>query len=375
MTVVTVIIGIIGLSFLVFFHELGHFVIARAMGVTVEAFSIGMGPVLLHHKKGATDYRISLIPVGGYCSMKGEKEYRNALDENLPQIYGEPDSFYGVHPLKRLFIAFAGPLFNLLFAFIAFFIIALCGYTYYSDGTTVQMVNDVPEYAGLPSPAYDSGMRSGDRIISIDGNIMEDFSDILSYVSLEGSETIVVKVERNGEILDIPVKTILDKSTGARRIGIVSMPESVMERHYGPYSFFPAVGEGFKKTFSTLAMTVKGIARLFQGVDIQNAVSGPARVTTILGSAVKDGFSAGFRAGITSMLELLALISISLFLTNLLPIPILDGGLILFALIEWIARRKMHPKLLYYIQLAGLVVVVGLVVLAIVGDIRYFIGK
>ncbi|MBQ1832821.1 MAG: site-2 protease family protein, partial [Treponema sp.] len=99
------------------------------------------------------------------------------------------------------------------------------------------------------------------------------------------------------------------------------------------------------------------------------------RVTTILGSAVKDGFSAGFRAGITSMLELLALISISLFLTNLLPIPILDGGLILFALIEWIARRKMHPKLLYYIQLAGLVVVVGLVVLAIVGDIRYFIGK
>ncbi|MBQ5400963.1 MAG: site-2 protease family protein [Treponema sp.] len=371
----TVVIGIIGLSFLVFFHELGHFLIARAMGVTVEAFSVGMGPVLLHHKKGATDYRISLIPLGGYCSMKGEKDYQKALEEGRSQIQGDPDSFYGVHPLKRLFIAFAGPMFNMIFAFIAFLIIALCGYTYITAGTTVQMTRDVPEYQDMTSPAYEAGMRSGDRIVSIDGKPMADFSEILTYISMESGKTISVEVERNGEILEINVQTELDKETGARRIGIVAMEGSEIEKNYGPYPFFPAIGEGLRQTFSMLSMTVTGIGRLFQGVDIKNAVSGPARVTTMLGSAVKEGFSEGFKIGLINTLELLALISISLFLTNLLPIPILDGGLILFALIEWIARRKMHPKVLYYIQIAGLVIVGCLVVLAVVGDIMYFVKK
>ena len=371
----TVVIGILGLSFLIFFHELGHFVIARAMGVTVEAFSIGMGPVLLHFRKGSTDYRLSLIPIGGYCSMKGENEYRRALDEKSPCIEGSPDSFYGVHPLKRLFIAFAGPMFNMIFAFIAFSVVAMCGYSYTTAGTTVMLTGDVPEYSDLSSPAAEAGMKSGDRILSIDGKPMEDFSEILSYVAIEGSETMTVEVERSGEILSIPVKTELDKESGARRMGIVSMEDSRVTKAYGPFPFFPAIGEGFVQTFKTLSVTVKGIVRLFQGVDIRNAVSGPVRVTAMLGSSVKEGFSEGFKTGIVNALELLALISISLFLTNLLPIPVLDGGLILFAFIEFIARRKMNPKLLYYIQLVGLFAVIGLVVLAVVGDIGYFIGK
>ncbi len=371
----TIVIGILGLSFLVFFHELGHFIVARATGVTVEAFSIGMGPAILHHKWGNTDYRISLIPIGGYCAMKGEKEYQKALDENLQQIQGSPDSFYGIHPLKRLLIAFAGPFFNILFSFIAFFVIALCGYTYYSAGTTVQMTDEVQEYSDLTSPAHEAGMQSGDRIVSIDGKAMDDFNDILNYVSLEGKEVIVVKVERDGKLLDVSIKTELDKNTGARRIGIVSMPDSVSERQYGPYSFFPAVVEGARQTVSTLSMTLTGIGRLFQGVNFKNAVSGPARVTTLLGSSIREGFSENFKVGIINALELLALISISLFLTNLLPIPVLDGGLIIFAFIEWIARRKINPKVQYYIQIAGLVIIAALIVLAIVGDISYFIGK
>lgn len=371
----TVVIGLLGLSFLIFFHELGHFLAARSLGVTVEAFSIGMGPVLLHHKKGDTDYRISLIPLGGYCSMKGEKDYQKALEDNQDFISGSKDSFYGIHPLKRLLIAFAGPFFNIFFAFIAFFVVAMCGYKYYSAGTTVLMVDEMPEYEGLTSPAHSSGMKSGDKIISIDGKPMGDFSDVLSYISIEGPETIVISVERDGSVIDIPVKSELDKDTGARRIGVASMKDSVEERSYGPYSFGPAIVEGFKRTGNMFVSTVKGIGRLFQGVNFKNAVSGPVRITTILGETVKDGFGAGLKSGIVSTLELLALISVSLFLTNLLPIPILDGGLILFAFIEFIARRKMHPKVLYYIQIAGLVIVAGLAVLAIVGDISYFIGK
>jgi len=103
-------------------------------------------------------------------------------------------------------------------------------------------------------------------------------------------------------------------------------------------------------------------------------VSGPVRITTILGDGIKEGFSAGFREGLASTFELLSLISISLFLTNLLPVPVLDGGLILFAFIEWVSGKKLHPKFLYYIQFVGLAIVGSLVVFALAGDIFYFTG-
>ena len=369
----TIVLGILGLSFLVFFHELGHFLVARAVGVKVEAFSIGMGPVLLHKTIGQTDYRISLIPLGGYCAMKGENDYRTALEAGLSEIHGDKDSFYGTHPFKRILIAFAGPFFNLIFAFIAFFVIATIGYTYKSAGTTVKMTDETEEYADLPSPAHDAGMKSGDKIISMNGQPMGDFSDIAAFTATHGGEVISVTVERDGKTLEIKVQTELDKSTGIGRLGIVSDKNSVTERHYGPYGFFPAIVEGGRQTFSMLGMTLRGIATLFKGVDITNAVSGPARITQILGSTVQDGFKEGVKIGIISTLQLLAMISLSLFLTNLLPVPVLDGGLILFALIELVARKKMHPKVLYYIQFVGIALIVGLLVLAIIGDIRYFI--
>ncbi len=369
----TVILGIIGLGFLVFFHELGHFTAARLFGVKVLAFSVGMGPILLHKEKGGTDYRLSLIPLGGYCSMKGENDFQKAMEENRTQIDGEKDSFYGVHPFKRLIIAFAGPFFNLMLGFIAFFIVALMGYSYFSAGTKVSMADEL--YEGMASPAHEAGMMSGDTITAIDGKAMSDFSDLSSYISTHPDEDIVITVDRDGKNIDIKVHTLLDKETGAGKLGIVSAPDSVTERQYGPYSPLAAIPEAAKQCGNLVALTFKSIAILFKGVDVTKAVSGPVRITTMLGDTVKEGFSAGIHVGIISTLQFLALISVSLFITNLLPVPILDGGLILFAIIEIIARRKMHPKLLYYIQFIGIAFIALLMVLAIAGDVRYFIGK
>lgn len=369
----TVIIGIIGLGFLVFFHELGHFLAARLFGVKVLAFSVGMGPVLLHKEIRGTDYRLSLIPLGGYCSMKGENDFKKAVEENRKEIAGEPDSFYGVHPLKRLLIAFAGPFFNLLFGFLAFFTIALMGYSYYSAGTQVSMADEI--YEGMASPAHEAGMQTGDTIKAIDGKEMTDFSDLSGYIATHPDEDIRITVDRNGEILEITAHTLLDKETGAGKLGIVSSADSVIERHYGPYSPLGATIEGVRQCGSLIALTFKSIGILFKGVDVTKAVSGPARITTMLGDTVKEGFSEGARIGIISTLQFLALISVSLFITNLLPVPILDGGLILFAIIEIVARRKMHPKLLYYIQYVGIAFIALLMVLALAGDVRYFIGK
>lgn len=369
----TIIIGILGLGFLVFFHELGHFSAARIFGVKVEAFSVGMGPILLHHKIKDTDYRLSLIPLGGYCSMKGEKDFTDAIEKNLREIDGEPDSFYGVHPFKRLLIAFAGPFFNFLFGFIAYTIIALMGYTYYSAGTKVSMADEV--YTDMSSVAHKSGMMTGDAILSINSKKMEDFSQIAIYVSSHPDEDLDFEVERNGEILHFLVHSELDKETGSGKVGIVSNPESIIERTYPKHSFFSALAEGFKQSFNLINLTFKGIGTLFKGVNITNTVSGPARITSMLGSTIKQGFSAGIHEGIVSSLEFLAIISISLFITNLLPIPILDGGLILFALIECIIRKKLNPKFLYYIQFVGIAFLAFMLILAVTGDFMYFFKK
>ena len=370
----TIIIGIIGLGFLIFFHELGHYSAARFFGVKVEAFSVGMGPVLLHHtSRGGTDYRLSLIPLGGYCNMKGEHDYQKALEEDLPQIEGEPDSFYGIHPLKRLAIAFAGPFFNVVFGFFSFAIIALMGYSYYSAGTTVSMADEMD--ASYTSPAHEAGMQSGDTITAIDGKLMEDFSDIAEYVSTHPDEDIVISITRNSESLDITVHTLLDKETGAGKIGIVSSADSVLERHYGPFSFFAALAEGGRQCGKLIGITFKSISILFKGVDVTKAVSGPARITSMLGSTVTQGFAAGIHVGIVSTLQFLAFISVSLFITNLLPMPVLDGGTILFSIFETILRKRMPPKVLYYIQFIGIAFIGLLMILAITGDVRYFFFK
>lgn len=369
----TIIYGILGLGFLVFFHETGHFLAARLMGVKVETFSIGMGPVLLKHKWGETEYRISLIPLGGYCGMKGEKDYQKALEQNLPTIEGSKDSFYGVHPFRRLLIAFAGPAANYILAVIAFSIIAMMGYTYYSPSCKVFMADEV--YEDIDSPAHMAGMQSGDIILFIDNKPMNDFTDISQYVSLNPDKDSLITVDRNGNQLEIPVHITLDKDTGSGKLGIVADNTTYNEHTVPSLPFFKALAEGFAQAAKMTSASLKSIFILFKGIKITNAMAGPAHITTLIGDTVQQGFSESINIGIISTLQLIALISISLFITNLLPVPVLDGGLILFALAEIVTRKKMKPKFLYYIQFVGVAFIAFMLILAITSDLHYFIGR
>lgn len=364
--------GIICLFFIILFHEFGHFLAAKLFGVKVESFSIGFGSVLLHKTIRGTDWRISLFPLGGYCGMKGEQDMKNALETNTP-VQGDADSLYGVHPLKRAAIGFAGPLFNLIFASLAYTIISLTGYTYYTYSNKITLADEI--YPEIHSAARDAGLLSGDKIIKIDDKEITDFSEIISIITINPDKDMDVTVERNGEIVTFSLHTDLDKEQGTGKIGVVADGESVLQKEAEKYSFFPALFNGVKETGKTIGITFKSIGILFKGVKIRNAVSGPARVTEMLGSTVKDGFSAGFRAGVVSVLELMALISVSLFIMNLLPVPVLDGGLILFALIETVFRKKIPPKVQYYTQFIGLAFIVILFCVGTFGDITYFIGK
>lgn len=365
--------GFLCLFFLILFHEFGHFIAAILFGVKVESFSVGMGPVLFHKRIKGTDFRFSLLPIGGYCGMKGENEYKKAIEENLPEIPASADSLYGVHPLKRALIGFAGPFFNFLLAVIFSSLIALIGYEYQTYSNKILLAEDLNIVSSMA--AKNGGIKSGDRILQINDKKVSDFSEIFSEVAIRPDEDISVLVERDGQELTFTIHTDLDKESGSGKIGIAADTSEVITKHTEKYNFFTAIPKGFSDTFNNLYVTIKSIKILFKGIDITNAVSGPARVTELLGSSIKEGFSYSAKSGILSILSLMSLVSLSLFIMNLLPVPLLDGGLILIAIIEWITRKKLKPKIQYYIQFIGIAFIALLFIISLTSDITYFIRQ
>ncbi len=368
----TVVYGLVFLCFLVFFHETGHFLLAKFFKVKVESFSIGIGPVLLHRNIKGTDYRLSLFPLGGYCGMKGEKDFSAALESGSSRIIADKDSLYGIAPLKRVLIIFAGPLFNFIFAVIAMTVVGMLGSEYYAPSAKIILADEI--YPEVHSAARDAGMLTGDIIKTINGNRVNDFSDIFSYVSVCPDEDIVVTVERNEELLDFKVHTDFDKDQGIGKIGVSSSLDSVDKRIVEPLKFFPAFFYGIRETCRLVFISFKTMKIIFMGTNLTKTVSGPARITTMLGNTVQTGFSEGAKTGFCYTLNFMALISISLFIINILPVPILDGGLILFSLIEFFAKKQISPKIQYYVQFIGLAFIGFLIVIGLFGDIQYFIS-
>lgn len=368
-----ILLGLILLDAIVLIHELGHFFAAKKCGIKVECFSIGMGPVIIHRQIKDVDWRLSLFPIGGYCGMKGEEDFKTAYEQKLSKITGDKDSMYGVHPLCRAIIAFAGPAANFIFAIIAYTIIAMTGYTYYSASSQIQLADEV--YPEVHSSARDAGLLSGDTITSMNGKKVTDFSDVYEISSTHPDEDISVTVNRGNSNLHFTIHSDLDKSTGTGKIGVISIPDTVAMRKSQKFSFFPAIAHGIKETFDNTVLTVKSITVLFKGVHVTEAVSGPARITAMLGDTVASGFSAGIQNGFSSVLEFMALISLSLFLMNLLPVPLLDGSLVLFSLIEAVFRTQIPPKVRYIVQYAGLAFIILLFSIATAGDIHFFMGS
>lgn len=365
-----IVIGLICLCFLIFFHELGHFLVAKLFKIKVESFSIGMGPILFHKTIKSTDYRISLFPFGGYCGIKGEKDFQEALKNNYSKIDGEKDSMYGCHPFKRAAIGFAGPFFNFLFAFFAFTVILLTGYTTYSYSNKIIIASELD--SSIQSQAKKAGLKTGDEIIKINNKKIEDFSDIIFEISKRPDENIEISVLRDKEIIEFSVHSVLDKTSGTGKIGISADTTTLFEKEIKSKNFFLAIKDGFLESLNMTFLTLKGIFTLFKGVDLKNQVSGPARVADMIGEVVSESATQGKKAVFINLLNFMALISISLFLMNLLPIPVLDGALILFALIEGIFRIRLHPKFYYYIQFIGIFIIIIIFIIGVSGDFIYF---
>jgi regulator of sigma E protease len=346
-------IAILLLSMLIFLHELGHFFAARAFGVRVEVFSIGFGKKLLSYKIGHTQWSLSAIPLGGYVQMKGQ-------DDTNPQLRSsDPDAYSTKRPWQRIIILFAGPFANFLVAFILYLFVASLG--------VPKLLADIGE-VGNDSPAYHAKLQKGDQILKINGADVTFWEEIAPRIE-SSPQGVALLIERERQLLDIQLtpKLIEDKNIFGERIeryiiGIKPLGSTRIESLNFPQTLHFA----WQRTQEASMMILLSIQKLITGVIGSENVNG---VITIVDVTAKMS-----DRGIVALLLFTALISINLGVLNLLPIPALDGGHILFNLYEMASQKPPSTQAMLTLTLMGWGLLGSLMLLGIYNDINRLLG-
>ena len=283
MTALTILLGIIGLGLMMFIHELGHFVAAKINGVAVETFSLGWGPRLVGFHWRGTTYQISWLPIGGYCKMKGELVPGIAGGSGTEQAaIPERGSFLAASPWRRIVIAVFGPLFNVVFAILAFTVIWWAGFAIPSSDNRVILASDYTlDSFATPPPATVAGLRTGDRITAINGVPVEKFQDIVETVSVAPGKRFLFTVQRDvqgaSQVLTLPIAPELDRSSGAGRIGIYAWVDPVVDT-VAPNS--SAAVAGLRKGDRLISVDGKPVLNT---IDLEQALQGkPAKLAVEL---------------------------------------------------------------------------------------------
>lgn len=226
-TLLFIVIGLIGLSLVVTIHEAGHFLAARWAGVEVEAFAVGWGKVLWRWKPGTTEYRLCLLPLGGYCKMKGEQDLSAALQRQDGAFEASPGSLFAASPLQRIVISAAGPLMNLFFAFLVFFVLQLTGLPETTPASRILLASEVS--GGPALPADEAGLKSGDLVVAVDGKPLRTFAELQQRIASSGGKTLVWTVERQGMRLEKPVVPRYDAAEGRALVGVFPSIDPVVK--------------------------------------------------------------------------------------------------------------------------------------------------
>jgi len=352
----TILSAIVVLGVLIFVHELGHFIFAKLFKVGVEKFSLGFGPRLVGKKIGDTEYIVSAFPLGGYVKMVGE----NADGELCPDDRAR--SFAEKPPLQRIAIVAAGPVFNLLFAYLLFIIIFMVGVP---SATT--KIGEVVE----GKPAARAGIKPNDLITSIDNIRVSRWDDFAKTIVASKGKPVVVQLMRGNSPLTFTIqpesrtaKNIFGETVTSPVIGVVAAGEIVID-HFGPGE---AIVKGSLQTVNVISLTVLSIVKLVERAIPLETIGGPIMIAKMAGQQAS--------AGGASFLAFMALLSINLGILNLLPVPILDGGHLFFYFWEFIFRKPVSMKTREIAQQVGLVLLIALMVLAFYNDIaRYVLGQ
>lgn len=344
---------VIVLGVLIFFHEFGHFLVARLFGVGVEKFSLGFGPRLIGKKIGRTDYRISAIPLGGYVKMIGEEPDAEVSPEDLSI------SFTHKHVFKRMCIVAAGPIFNILLAVLIFFGI------FWMSGAMIlkPSVGEVRD----GSPAQSAGLKTGDLITAIDGVAVSNWEDMTKIIGDSNGKTLEIAVRRGDadKLFRVTPELVSAQNLFGEEIQRFIIGISASGDVYTrDLNLFQAMGESLKQTYTIVELMVIIIGKLIAGDISADTIGGPIMIAKMAGDQAK--------AGISNLIFFIALISVNLAIINLVPIPVLDGGHLLFFFIELIRGRPVNLKIREVAQQIGLFIILLLVILVFYNDIfRY----
>jgi len=344
---------IILLGVLIFVHELGHFLAAKMSGVGVLKFSLGFGPRIVGRQIGETEYRVSAIPLGGYVRLFGE----TGEEEMSPE--DEKRSFQKQPVSRRIAIVAAGPLFNFLFAILVLTVIFMAGVP-----EITSRVGGVPE----GTPAFQAGLREGDRIVSMNGRPVSRWSDIVTSVQGSGGKEIEIVIERGGETLHrtllpeiMKSRNIFGEETDSYKIGIMASSETVDRRENPGRAFLSSL----VYTWNMTKLTVLSIVKMIEGVLSPKTLGGPILIAQMAGTQVREGF--------LPFLFFMAILSINLGVLNLLPIPVLDGGHLFFYGIELVTGKEVNIRWRERAQQVGFFILVLLMIFVFYNDIARII--
>lgn len=361
----TAIIFIVLLAVLVFVHELGHFIVAKLSGIRVDEFALGFPPRIFKWKKGETTYALNLVPFGGYVKIFGE-------DPSEESISG-PDSkrsFVNKPKYIQAAVLAAGVSFNILFAWLLISFGFMYGlpaspldYPHYQFQNAYVTITDVK----ADSPASRGGLKAGDKIISLASDAGAQSSlnvkspeDVRAFIAKNGDNQVYINVLRGEQTMPVfvkPVKGLVGTTTaigiGMDTIGVLKLP------------FFAAFAEGARRSAELVLQIVVSLAQFFGSAVIGHAalseVTGPIGIASLVGDATRLGF--------IYLLTFTAFISLNLAVINLIPFPALDGGRILFVIIEAITRRPINPKIANMLNIIGFCLLIGLMLLITYNDI------
>lgn len=339
---------VIVIGVLVFVHELGHFLVARLCGVGVEVFSLGFGPKLLKLQRGRTQYCISAIPLGGYVKMTGE-EPGATLSEADRAV-----SFSHKSLGRKSLIVAAGPFFNFFLAVLIYFVFYATSGTY----TFAPVAGGVVE----GSPAQLAGVQVGDIVREIDGEKIHSFNDIQRIISEGEGKPVMLLIQRGDRFMDFSVTPVLsDRKDALGEFRHVLGIQSNKDVIHKDLSLFEAFWTSLKSTYFVIEMTFKALGKMLDASFAKENLGGPLVIAKMAGEQA--------RAGLGSLIEFIALLSINLGIINLFPIPVLDGGHLLFFGIEAVMGRPVSQKLREKLFQVGAAVLVTLMVFIIYNDI------
>lgn len=343
--ILSFVIAFLIFGILILFHELGHFLLAKANGVKVNEFCFGLGPTLFGIQRGETKYSIKLFPFGGACMMEGE-------DEESP----DERAFGSKSVWARMSVVFAGPLFNFILAFVFAFVLMSCiGY-------------DKPVLTGVTDgfPAQEAGLKEGDEIVKINRMSVHFARDIQYYSTFHSGETVDITYARDGQKYNTTLIPELDQESGRYLYGI-SYNVNIREKG----SFFTNLKNSFYELRYWILTTVQSVRWLITGKVSPNELMGPVGIVKNVGDVFQESVQIdGYYWAFLNMLNWAIMLSANLGVMNLLPIPALDGGRLVFLIVEAIRRKRIDPKKEGLVNMIGLLILFALMFIVMINDIR-----